>query len=96
MVNFVDLGNYLYNRRCILKYTQEEVAAIINISDRTLRNIEYGATCTDLETIMMLWDLYDLSAEDLFLFYSRDEVMNEMEKIYQNIKASKIPAGKND
>ena len=40
MVNFVDLGNCLHKRRCILEYTQEEVAAIINISERTLRNFE--------------------------------------------------------
>jgi DNA-binding XRE family transcriptional regulator len=74
----------------MLKYTQEEVAAIINISDRTLRNIEYGTTSTDLETILMLWDLYDLPAEDLFLYYSRDEIMDEMKKLYQNIKKQKI------
>ncbi len=92
MVKFVELGNFLYKRRCVLKYTQEEVAAIINISDRTLRNIEYGITGTDLETILMLWDLYDLPAEDLFLYYSRDEIMDEMKKLYQNIKKQKISA----
>ncbi|MBE6533954.1 MAG: helix-turn-helix transcriptional regulator [Ruminococcaceae bacterium] len=94
MVKFVDLGNYLHDRRCMLEYTQEDVAAIINISERTLRNIEYGLTSPDLKTIMKLWDLYDLSADELFLFYSRDDVMNEMETIYQNIKKRKIPAGK--
>ena len=94
MVNFVELGKFLYKRRCMLKYTQEEVAAIINISDRTLRNIEYGITGAALETILMLWDLYDLPAEDIFLYYSRDEVMNEMKKLYQNIKKQKISTGK--
>ncbi len=93
MVNFVDLGNYLYRRRRTLGYTQEEVAAIINISDRTLRNIEYGLTNPDFETIMMLWDLYKLPADILFLFYSRDDVMVEMEQIYRKMKRNKIKAG---
>ena len=84
MVDFVKLGEFLYNKRNSLGYTQETVAAIVDISDRTLRNIEYGLVVPDIETIMKLWDLYELSSDDLFLFYSRDEVMNEMKKIYKN------------
>ena len=84
MVDFVKLGELLYNRRNLLGYTQETVAAIIDISDRTLRNIEYGLVVPDIETIMKLWDLYELSPDDLFEFYSRDEVMNEMRIMYKN------------
>ena len=84
MVDFVKLGEFLYSKRNSLGYTQETVAAIIDISDRTLRNIEYGLVVPDIETIMKLWDLYELSPDDLFSFYSRDEVMNEMKKIYKN------------
>lgn len=94
MVDFVKLGDFLYKRRSALGYTQEIVAAIIGISDRTLRNIEYGRTAPDIETVMMLWDLYRLSPEELFVFYSRDEVMSEMEKICRNIKRKKVSAGK--
>ena len=84
MVDFVKLGEFLYNKRNSLGYTQETVSAIVDISDRTLRNIEYGLVVPDIETIMKLWDLYELSSDDLFSFYSRDEVMNEMQKIYKN------------
>ena len=84
MVDFVKLGELLYNRRNLLGYTQETVAAIIDISDRTLRNIEYGLVVPDIETIMKLWDLYELSPDDLFEFYSRDEVMNELRIMYKN------------
>jgi len=84
MVDFVKLGEFLYNKRNSLGYTQETVAAIIDISDRTLRNIEYGLVVPDIETIMKLWDLYELSPDDLFSFYSRDEVMNEMRIMYKN------------
>lgn len=91
MVNYVDLGKYLYKSRDTFGYTQEAVSAIVNITDRTLRNIEYGLTKPDLETILMLWDLYDLPHEELFLFYTRDEVMDELKAIYQNIKKRKIP-----
>lgn len=74
----------MYNKRNSLGYTQETVSAIIDISDRTLRNIEYGLVVPDIETIMKLWDLYELSPEELFEFYSRDEVMNELRTIYKN------------
>ena len=84
MVDFIKLGELLYNRRNLLGYTQETVAAIIDISDRTLRNIEYGLVVPDIETIMKLWDLYELSPDDLFEFYSRDEVMNELRIMYKN------------
>lgn len=84
MVDFVKLGEFLYNKRNSLGYTQETVAAIIDISDRTLRNIEYGLVVPDIETIMKLWDLYELSPDDLFKFYSRDQVMNEMRIMYKN------------
>lgn len=84
MVDFVKLGKFLYNKRNSLGYTQETVAAIVDISDRTLRNIEYGLVVPDIETIMKLWDLYELSPNDLFEFYSRDEIMNEMQMIYRN------------
>lgn len=93
MVDFLKLGSfiYIYERRKALGYTQETVAAIIDISDRTLRNIEYGLVVPDIETIMKLWDLYELSPDDLFAFYSRDEVMNEMRIIYEN-KRKKVSA----
>ena len=84
MVDFIKLSELLYNRRNLLGYTQETVAAIIDISDRTLRNIEYGLVVPDIETIMKLWDLYELSPDDLFEFYSRDEVMNELRIMYKN------------
>ena len=84
MMDFIKLGKFLYNKRNSLGYTQETVAAIIDISDRTLRNIEYGLVAADIKTIMKLWDLYELSPETLFSFYSRDEVMTEMNIIYKN------------
>lgn len=84
MVDFLKLGSFIYERRKVLGYTQETVAAIIDISDRTLRNIEYGLVVPDIETIMKLWDLYELSPEVLFVFYSRDEIMDEMRIIYKN------------
>lgn len=84
MVDFIKLGDLLYNKRNSLGYTQDTVAAIIDICDRTLRNIEYGLVVPDIETIMKLWDLYELSPDELFEFYSRDEAMNEMRIMYKS------------
>ena len=94
MIFFNELGSFLYKRRKEIGYTQETVAEIIGVSARTLRNIEYNDTTPEFENIIKLWDLYELEPEELFDFYNRDEVMDEMAKYYFNKRKEKISAGK--
>ena len=94
MIFFYELGSFLYKRRKEIGYTQETVAEIIGISARTLRNIEYNDTTPEFENIIKLWDLYELEPEELFDFYNRDEIMDEMAKYYLNKRKEKISAGK--
>ncbi len=94
MIFYNKLGSFLYKRRRAFGYTQEDVAEIIGISSRTLRNIEYNYTTPEFETIMKLWDFYELSPEELFAFYNRDDIMDQMKKFYYNKKKEKISAGK--
>lgn len=56
MMNFVEMGNYLLETRLKLHLSQELVADIIGVTDKTIRKIEYGVTAADLVTIMKLWD----------------------------------------
>ncbi len=94
MVCFDEISSFLYKRRKEYGYTQEMVAEIIGVSDRTLRNIEYNVTTPEFETVMKLWDLYELTPDELFAFYNRDEIMNEMVKFYKNKRNEKISVGK--
>ena len=94
MIFFDELGSFLYKRRKQMGYTQETVAEIIGVSTRTVRNIEYNETNPEFENIIKLWDIYELKAETLFEFYSRDGVMDEMMKIHLIKRNEKILAGK--
>ena len=58
MIFYNKLGSFLYKRRRAFGYTQEDVAEIIGISSRTLRNIEYNYTTPEFETIMKLCEQY--------------------------------------
>jgi transcriptional regulator with XRE-family HTH domain len=81
-MNYDDIGNFLRMLRERKKLSQETVAAIIGISDRTLRNIENGLTRAELNTIFKLCDLYGISGEEIWFFYNRDVEMQEALNIY--------------
>ncbi len=87
MMKLVELGCFLGDKRRALRYSQERVAEIVGVSDRTIRNIEYGITSPDLTTIIKLWDLYNLPYEQLFSFYARTEEMNDSIMFYENRQA---------
>ncbi len=90
MMNLIEMGKYLLNARLQLHFSQELVADIVGVTDKTIRNIEYGETAADLVTIMKLWDLYDLSGDKLFEFYERDEDMiREMQYNKNKIEKAK-------
>ena len=75
MLDFIEMGKLLSEKRRMLKYTQDIVAEIVGVTDKTIRNIEYGCTAGDIDTILKLWDLYDLPHDVLFVFYARDKEM---------------------
>lgn len=93
MMNFGEMGNLLDESRRKFHYSQEMVAEIVGVSDRTIRNIEYGLTVPELETILKLWDLYELPCESLFLFYTRDAEMESAIEYYR--KKSSSNTGRN-
>jgi DNA-binding XRE family transcriptional regulator len=89
-MKYVELGKFLSETRLNLGYSQEMVADIIGVTDKTIRNIEYGITAADLITVMRLWDLYEISHDILFKYYERCEEMKiELEFYQEKIKALK-------
>lgn len=69
------MGKLLAEQRRKSRYTQEMVAEIVGVTDKTIRNIEYGITAADIETVLKLWDLYNLPDKALFIYYERDKEM---------------------
>ena len=57
------IGTALKERRKFLKITQENLADISEISERTLRNIEKGLANPELESLMKLCEVLGLEIE---------------------------------
>jgi y4mF family transcriptional regulator len=55
-----EIGNTVRERRMFLKITQEDLADISGISERTLRDIEKGLANPELESLMKLCDVLGL------------------------------------
>ena len=55
-----EIGNTVRERRKFLKITQEDLADISGISERTLRDIEKGLANPELESLMKLGEVLGL------------------------------------
>lgn len=81
-MNYVVIGIFMRLLREENGISQETAAAVVGISDRTIRNIETGDTHADTHTLFKLCDLYGVSGYEIWLFYERDEDMTEAMLIY--------------
>lgn len=56
-----ELGNSIRERRKFLKITQEDLADISGISERTLRSIEKGEANPELDSLLKICEVLGLS-----------------------------------
>lgn len=61
----MELSQKLQNRRKELKLTQEEVAEKIHVSRQTISNWETGRTLPDINSLVLISDIYDISLDSL-------------------------------
>jgi len=54
------IGETIKNRRRFLKITQDDLADIAEVSERTLRDIEKGLANPELESLMKICDVLGL------------------------------------
>ncbi|MEM8966594.1 MAG: helix-turn-helix transcriptional regulator [Bacteroidota bacterium] len=59
-MNVKELGNTVRERRKFLKITQEDLADIAGISERTLRDVEKGLANPELESLVKLCEVLGL------------------------------------
>ena len=84
MVDTVELGTFLKKKRKEKHLTQQNVADIINITERALSNIENGKSEPELDTVLKLCDLYGISGNEIDIFYQRSSDMDyAMELLYK-------------
>lgn len=61
----MEVGQRLKSRREELKLTQEYVAEMLGVSRQTISNWENGRSYPDIERIVRLSDIYELSLDEL-------------------------------
>jgi len=59
-MDIIEIGENIRNRRRFLAITQEDLADISEISERTLRDIEKGLANPELQSLMKICDVLGL------------------------------------
>lgn len=62
----MDLGKNIYNLRVSHKYSQEQLAALLNVSRQTIYKWESNISVPRADNIMMLVQLFGISYDELF------------------------------
>lgn len=73
----MEIGKMLKEKRAEHELTQEELSEKIFVSKKTISNLETGKTTPDLDSLIRLANLFDLSLDNLLL---------EGSSIVENIK----------
>jgi len=81
------IGKMLKEKRTENQLTQEQLSEKIFVSRKTISNWETGKTTPDIDSLIRLANLFDLSLNDLLLEGS--EVVENIKK-YSEIKRSRI------
>lgn len=63
----MEIGNMLKENRTTYQLTQEQLAEKIFVSKKTISNWETGRTTPDLDSLIRLANLFDLSLDNLLL-----------------------------
>lgn len=88
----VTIGSKLKQARLKKELTQENVANILNVSRTTISNWEVGRSYPDLESIVALSDLYNISLDELLREdeYMVKKLSNDSKVLDKLIKISRI------
>lgn len=63
MVVYIELCKFLIFARLALNYTQKDAAKIAGVSVKTIYNLEHGYRNTRFDTIVILWNAYELHSD---------------------------------
>lgn len=86
MVNLVGMGEFFSKCRKECGLSQENVASITSISEKTIYNIEHGKCEPELDTVLMFCDIYGIELNQVQKFYSRSSDMSHMIDEYYSDK----------
>ena len=84
-----ELGEKIKRVRKLRNLTQEELAEMVDISPRSLSNIEVGACFVKSETLEKIMDSLNISTEELFAnnhIKTNNELLCEIDKMINKVK----------
>lgn len=90
MVNLVGMGEFFTKCRKECGLSQENVADITSISEKTIYNIEHGKCEPGFDTVLMFCDIYDIELNQVQKFYSRSSDMSHMIDEYYSDKVKPL------
>lgn len=76
-MNQQKIGRFLKELRKENELTQEQLAEILNVSDRSVSRWETGNNMPDISLLVKLADFYDISITELINGERKSETMNE-------------------
>ena len=71
------IGNLLKKLRSEKGLTQEQLAEILNVSNRTVSRWETGSNMPDISLLVEIADFYDISIPEIINGERKSEKMNE-------------------
>ena len=81
-----ELCNTLITARLAKSFTQKDAAKIAGVSVKTIRSMEHKRNHIRTETLMTLWDAYELRRDGIMNYYVRkpttDEIIKQIDKKY--------------
>ncbi|WP_157800191.1 helix-turn-helix domain-containing protein [Sporolactobacillus pectinivorans] len=87
------IGERLQNQRKKLGYTQQEIAGKLHVSRQTISNWEVGKNYPDLQSIVDLSDIYNISLD--LLLKGDENVMEKLKHDTDVVKANRLVATSN-
>lgn len=84
------IGERLQNRRKELGYTQQEIADRLHVSRQTISNWEVGKNYPDLQSIVDLSDIYNISLD--LLLKGDEKVMKKLKHDTDVVKTNRLVA----
>ena len=85
-----ELGEKIKRVRKLRDLTQEELAEMIDISPRSLSNIEVGASFVKAETLEKILEVLNITPQDLFKVNHLQPQEDLVEEIIASIKNIKV------
>lgn len=79
-MNQKKVGGFLKKLRAAKGITQEQLAEIMNVSNRTVSRWETGSNMPDLDILIELADFYEVEIREILDGERKSEKMNENEK----------------